>query len=185
MSRQMTPRSILDFWFDATSRTHWFVSDATFDARVRALLQGPLEEATQGRLDFWRGDADGALALCLLFDQAPRNIFRGTAEAFATDPQARDVARHILSCGFDLAYESDEQRAFAYLPFEHSEELADQDLSLRLYTERAGDPAFQRHARQHREIIARFGRFPHRNAVLGRVSTAAELAFLSASSPYT
>jgi uncharacterized protein (DUF924 family) len=120
-----------------------------------------------------------------LFDQAPRNMFRGTAEAFATDPQARDVARHILSCGFDLAYESDEQRAFAYLPFEHSEELADQDLSLRLYTERAGDPAFQRHARQHREIIARFGRFPHRNAVLGRVSTAAELAFLSASSPYT
>ena len=142
MSRQMTPRSILDFWFYATSRAHWFAADATFDASVRDLLLTPLEEATQGRLDFWRGDADGALALCLLFDQAPRNIFRGTAEAFATDPQARDVARHILSCGFDLAYESDEQRAFAYLPFEHSEELADQDLSLRLYTERAGVPPF-------------------------------------------
>jgi uncharacterized protein (DUF924 family) len=181
MSQDHSPGRILDFWFDAESRKHWFASLPAFDARVRALLLAPLRAARQGELDAWRDDPDGALALCILLDQAPRNIFRGTAEAFATDAQARDVARHILASGFDLGYASDERRAFAYLPFEHSEDLADQELSARLFAERTRDGELHRHARQHRDIIARFGRFPHRNAALGRVSTDEEAAFLSMS----
>jgi uncharacterized protein (DUF924 family) len=183
MSLTPSPRQILDFWFGAESRQHWFASSAAFDERVRDLLRDPLETAKRGDLDHWRADADSALALCILLDQAPRNLFRGTAEAFATDAQARDIARHILSSGFDLAYDSDDKRAFAYLPFEHSEDIADQDLSAQLFAGRTADVEYQRHARQHRDVIARFGRFPHRNAVLCRVSTAEEAAFLAAS-PY-
>jgi uncharacterized protein (DUF924 family) len=183
MTQTASPQIILDFWFDAGSRAHWFVSTPAFDDRVRDLLLAPFETARRGGLDAWRADADGALALCILLDQAPRNLFRGSAEAFATDAQARDVARRILSSGFDLAYDSDDRRIFAYLPFEHSEDMADQDLAVRLFAERTSDAEYQRHARQHRDVIARFGRFPHRNGALGRATTADEAAFLSAS-PY-
>jgi uncharacterized protein (DUF924 family) len=169
---------ILDFWFEPASRRHWFESSPDFDRLVRQRLGGPHAEAAAGRLDRWREQPDGALALCILLDQVPRNIFRGTAEAFASDARARSVARHILASGFDLAFPTDDHRMFAYLPFEHSEDIEDQLLSVELFTERTADARTTDYARRHCEIIRRFGRFPHRNEILGRVSTPEEVAFL-------
>ncbi len=181
MFRDPSPRFVLDFWFAAENRNHWFAPSRVFDEKVRDALLGPYLAAKGGQFESWRNDPDGALALCVLLDQAPRNIFRGAAEAYSADEHARTVARHILGCGFDLGYGSDDRRMFAYLPFEHSEDTEDQRLSVRLFTERTSDPQLLRHARQHRDIIARFGRFPQRNAVLGRVSTADETEFLKTS----
>jgi uncharacterized protein (DUF924 family) len=117
--------------------------------------------------------------LCILLDQVPRNIFRGTPRAFATDAQARAVARHAVERGFDLAIEDKDRRLFLYLPLEHSEDLADQERCVSLCRERIGDAEYLRYVVRHRDIVARFGRFPHRNAILGRASTAEEEAFLN------
>ena len=179
----MISKDVLQFWFDQANRRTWFEASTELDELVRRRLGPFYAEAAEGRLSAWKGDADGALALCVLFDQVPRNIFRGSPRAFATDPWARAVARHILASGFDRLYPTDDHRLFSYLPFEHSEDLEDQRLGLQLFTLRTADGRSARHASRHLEIIARFGRFPHRNAVLGRPSTAAELAFLKKSGP--
>ena len=169
---------VLEFWFDRANRRHWFDASADFDALVRQRLLPRHIDAVEGRLDHWKDNADGALALCILFDQVPRNAFRGTARAFATDAQARAVARHSLALRFDRSHPSDDRRMFCYLPFEHSEDLEDQILAVRLLSERTADESAADYARQHLAIITKFGRFPHRNAILGRSSTAEELAFL-------
>jgi uncharacterized protein (DUF924 family) len=169
---------VLEFWFDRANRRNWFEGSSDFDELVRQRL-GPLyAEAVEGRLNDWKNNPDGALALCLLFDQAPRNIFRGSARAFATDPQARSVARHILASDFDRLYPTDDHRLFCYLPFQHSEDIEDQRLGLRLLTARTADDRSTHYARRHLEVITKFGRFPHRNAALGRSSTSEELEFL-------
>lgn len=175
---RMTPADLLDFWFAPTSSRHWFDSAPGFDALVHQRLGASYDDAIAGRLAPWREQPDGALALCILFDQVPRNIHRGTAKAFASDPQARSVAKHILASGFDLAYPTDDHRMFAYLPFEHSEEMDDQTLCVSLFSERTADARTTGYARRHLEIIRRFGRFPHRNEALGRISTEEELDFL-------
>ena len=123
-------------------------------------------------------DVDGCIALCVLLDQVPRNMFRNDPRAFATDGKARAVSDHAVANGFDLECTTDE-RIFLYLPFEHHEDMASQDRSVALFTERVGDGTTVRYARRHREIIQRFGRFPHRNAILGRASTPEEEAFLT------
>ena len=169
----------LGFWFVPERRTDWFEVSEAFDAKVRQGLGSWHEAATSGRLEGWRESAQGCLALCILLDQAPRNIFRGSARAFATDPQALAVARHAIERGFDLAIEDQDRRLFLYLPLEHSEDLADQDLCVALCRERIDDSEYLRYAERHREIVARFGRFPHRNAILGRASTPEEEAFLA------
>lgn len=174
-----TAAEVVGFWFHPETKPLWFKGGADFDARVRRVLGPALAAAARGDLAPWEGDAEGALALVLLFDQAPRNIFRGTARAFAHDGAARRVARAALARGFDLATADPDRRAFLYLPFEHSEELADQDLAVRLFRERIGEGEYLRYAEAHREVIRRFGRFPHRNAALGRASTAAERAYLA------
>jgi uncharacterized protein (DUF924 family) len=169
---------VLKFWFDRTKRRYWFEASSDFDELVRQRL-GPFHaDAFEGCLDHWKDNPDGALALCILFDQVPRNIFRGSARAFATDSQARSVARHILELGFDRSYPTDDHRVFCYLPFEHSEDIEDQRLAVQLLSERTADDHSTEYARRHLEIITRFGRFPHRNALLGRTSTSAELEFL-------
>jgi uncharacterized protein (DUF924 family) len=171
---------VLEFWFDQANRRCWFDAAPDVDELVRQSLAQPHADAVEGRLDHWRGQPDGALALCILFDQAPRNIFRGSARAFATDARARSVARRILALGFDRSYPTDDHRLFCYLPFEHSEDLADQRLAVELLSERTADDRAIAYARRHLEIIAKFGRFPHRNAILGRTPTSAEVEFLKA-----
>ena len=169
---------VLDFWFIELGPRQWFWPDAALDERIRAHF-GALRErllATQAREVELLG-ARAAQAAVIVLDQFSRNIHRGAAEAFAADELARQLAREALACGEDSRLPP-EQRLFLYLPFEHSEELADQELSLQLH-QQLGNPEWARYAQAHRDLIARFGRFPHRNAVLGRESTPAELAALA------
>jgi uncharacterized protein (DUF924 family) len=169
---------VLEFWLDPANRRHWFEASPDFDELVRHRLAHLYAAAAEGCLDDWKDRPNGALALCILFDQVPRNIFRGSAHAFGTDTQALSVARHILTLGFDRSYPTDDHRVLSYLPFEHSEDIEHQRLAVQLLSERTADDLSTEHARRHLEIIAKFRRFPHRNAVLGRTSTAAELEFL-------
>lgn len=168
------PGDVLSFWREA-GPARWFRKDAVFDDLFRTRFLAAHEAARRGELDAWAGTADGALALLILLDQFPRNAFRGTRRMFDSDANAREVARAALEAGFDKEVEK-QLRSFFYLPFMHSEQPADQDLSVLLTQELgAGD---LRYAAMHRDIIQRFGRFPHRNVVLGRVTTAAEQQFL-------
>jgi uncharacterized protein (DUF924 family) len=172
----MTPREVLDFWFDPANQPFWFKKSAAFDEAVRHRLGDAHAAAAAGRLDDWRATPEGALALVILLDQVPRNIHRGTARAFATDDAALAVAAAAIDDGFDRGLDKD-QRLFLYLPLEHSEKLADQERSVALFTE-LGDARLTDYAVRHRDIVARFGRFPHRNALLGRASTEEEISFL-------
>lgn len=168
---------VLDFWFGELSRADWFRVDADLDRRITERLTD-LHEAVVSKIpDAAYRSADAALATILLFDQFPRNAFRGTRRAFATDGLAVQLAEATVQSGLDSALAAD-RRVFAYLPFEHSEALADQDLSVALISA-LGDAEFARYAHAHRDVIARFGRFPHRNAILGRTSTPEELAYLA------
>jgi uncharacterized protein (DUF924 family) len=171
----VTPDSIVSFWREAGPEK-WFAKDSDFDLTIRSRYLLAHEAAARGEFAAFGESAEGALALVILLDQFPRNIFRGSPHAFATDPLARAVARQALANGFAQASDA-LMRPLFYLPFTHSESLADQDLSLRLH-EAFGDPDMLGHAVQHRDIIKRFGRFPHRNRALGRETTPAELAFL-------
>ncbi len=171
--------AIFDFWYAPESRARWFDPTPTFDEEMRRALGALHEHAMAGLHDSWRGSAEGCLALCILLDQAPRNMFRGAPDAYAGDAAARTVAAQAIARGFDLAFDEDERRLFFYLPFEHSEALADQERCVALQRERIRDPNYRRSVERHHDIIRRFGRFPHRNAILGRPSTPEEIAFLS------
>ena len=176
----MSPFAVLDFWFAPTTRPFWFAPDDGFDQKVREVWLDRYRQAVAGTLDSWREAPAGCLALLLLFDQAPRHIFRNTADAFATDPLALALAHHMIDNAHDLGFRAD-RRLFVYLPFEHAECLEAQRLSLFLMRNRIGRPNLVAYAERHLRIIERFGRFPHRNAILNRTSTAEELAFLEAS----
>jgi uncharacterized protein (DUF924 family) len=181
----MNPQQVLDFWFGAGElrgrpREVWFKKDPAFDRAVGERFLPWVECAAQGGLDPWLSRPDATLALILLLDQFPRNLFRGQARAFAADAAARRATRHALQRGFDAQLLPIE-RVFVYLPLEHSEHLADQDDCFRLMLElakHAETASFHVWADKHRTIIRRFGRFPHRNAALGRESTAEEIEFL-------
>jgi len=169
-------QGVLDFWFDAETKPHWFKQSDAFDQAVAEQL-GPLyAQARAGEIDGWAVEADGLLALVILLDQVPRNLFRGTPEAFTTDAKALALARLAVDQGMDRDLGVD-QRAFLYLPFEHAEDLADQERAVALFRA-LGDATYLDFAIRHRDVIARFGRFPHRNAILGRESSAAERQFL-------
>ena len=168
----MEPSQILKFWF-GQDRKLWFEKNPAFDEEIRSRFLSWHEAGVAAKLEAWKAEPRSCLALVILFDQFPRNMFRGTARAFASDEHARVCAREILGKSWDKAMTPDEQ-IFVYLPFEHSESLEDQELSLRLFE---GNANFE-WARKHCEIIRRFGRFPHRNAALGRASTPEEIEFL-------
>lgn len=170
-----SPQSVVAFWAGAGPKK-WFAKDDTFDREIRERFLAAHEAAAQGRLSDWEDNAEGALALLILLDQFPRNMFRGNERTFATDPLARDIAARAIDRGFDRAV-PDNMRNFFYLPFQHSETLADQERGLALY--RAwGDADNIKWADIHADIIRKFGRFPHRNEVLGRQTTTEEQAFL-------
>lgn len=171
------PEEVLAFWFAPGREAQWFKRDGAFDAEVRDRL-GPLsEQALDGALDHWAGTARGALALVILLDQVPRNLFRGRARAFAGDARALALAKQAIERGFDRDLAAS-QRLFLYMPLEHCESMEEQELCVALTAALDGNPDWLDYAVRHRDIIARFGRFPHRNAVLGRRSTPEEEAFL-------
>ena len=182
-----TPDDVLTFWFadgPDTLRDTWFTHDAAFDAECRERFADTLREARSGSLDSWADTPRGALALAIVLDQFSRNLYRDSAEAFASDAKARSVARHAIERGFDRVL-TPVERVFLYLPFEHSEDMRDQDEAVRLFETLSDIPGMAGlesvidYAHRHRDVVRRFGRFPHRNAVLGRISTEAEKAFLA------
>jgi len=185
---QAGPADILRFWFEGDHlafQERWFKRDDAFDAAIRARFGTLPAAARAGALDAWAATPGGALALAIVLDQFPRNLHRGHAEAFACDAKARAVARQaVLRDRHDLKLTPTE-RTFLYLPFEHSEAMADQDLSVALFEGLRDDPVQRApggpidYAWRHWQVIRRFGRFPHRNAALGRESTAEEAAYLA------
>lgn len=179
----MTAEDVLEFWFagDPTlwRAERWFKRDDAFDAEIRSRFALAVETARDGALGNWATTAPGALALVITLDQFPRNMFRGSHLAFAGDAYARRIARAALPSAGML---TPVQRVFLYLPFEHSEDLADQDRSVALFERLRNEGDYDSvidYAHRHREVIARFGRFPHRNAVLGRENTPEEDAYLA------
>lgn len=180
----ITPE-ILDFWFgsaadnpDGAAQPFWFKSTAALDQEIRTRFVAAHESARNGAFDATAVTSDDHLAVVLILDQFSRNMFRGTPAAFACDPAALDWARKAVAMGLDQAQPPPHRRMFFYLPFEHSENLADQDESVRLF-EKLGHDEYTRHAIAHRDVIAAYGRFPHRNAILGRTSSADEEDYLS------
>ncbi|MCW8915152.1 MAG: DUF924 domain-containing protein [Magnetovibrio sp.] len=186
----MSPRTqshiiedILTFWFGDPSdadygkpQMKWFTKDDNFDAEIKARFQDVMDDAAAGKLDEMAQSPEGAVALLIALDQFPRNVYRDSPKAFEADAHARDIAAHVLDHGFDQQV-MPVMRSFMYLPFEHSEKLEDQERSIELFGELGGDSL--EWAEKHRVIIERFGRFPHRNDVLGRASTPEETAFLT------
>ena len=171
----LSAADVVAFWRDAGPDL-WFANDPSFDRRFREQFLALHEAAARGGLRAWHDPAEGSLALVLLLDQYPRNAFRGTRRMYATDEAARPVADAAIGRGHDRAVDP-ALRLFFYLPFGHSESIADQDRCVAL-AEALGEPDLGR-ARHHRDIIRRFGRFPHRNAILGRLSTPEEMGFLA------
>ena len=179
-------QAVLDYWFGDGSdparrqRELWFAGSARVDADVRERFLPAVERAERGALDHWRDTPDACLALIVVLDQFPLMIFRGEARGYLDGDLALPVARHLIERGFDAGY-TPSQRLFAYLPFEHSEDLADQERALALFgnvRDLPGMSSAYDYAVMHWEVVKRFGRFPHRNVALGRESTAEEIEFL-------
>jgi uncharacterized protein (DUF924 family) len=168
---------VLKFWFEQTATDQWFEKDPTFDASIRERFLGLHEILVSGGHNGLLADAQTALAAVIVLDQMSRNMFRDTPRAFATDPQALWVAEAAIVRGFDAGLTKD-QRMFLYLPFEHSEDLQSQARSV-AFMASLGDPELQKWAEAHRAIVDRFGRFPHRNGILGRASTPGKPSFSS------
>lgn len=172
------PIEVLDFWLGEIGSEGWYAGGAELDALIDVRFGDLWQALHDGGLDHWISGPAGALAYIVVADQFSRNIHRGNAKAFATDAKARAAARVALDNGWDMAAPEPE-RQFFYMPFEHSEDMADQDHSVTLMHERmSSDPELELHAKAHRLVIEQFGRFPFRNDALGRESTAAERAFL-------
>ena len=186
MNAAIDPRALLEFWFSDYARPLWFEKNAEFDAELTRRFANQQRAAADGHLAVWEAAPESALALVLLLDQLPRNLFRNSPRAFASDADARAVAGRAIAHGFDRDVPLD-RRIFFYLPYEHSELLSDQDRSVALFRAWVGahgpDPSEKLkeqlwYAERHQEIIRRFGRFPHRNQALGRPATEAEIEFL-------
>ena len=175
----MHSSDVVAFWVEAGPK-RWFAKDDAFDRAIRDRFEALHVQASRGELASWGETAEGALALLILVDQFPRNLYRGSAHAFATDPLAHATAERAIERGFHLQ-SAPELRPFFFLPFEHSERITDQDRSIGLceaHHDATGDADTLKWAHVHRDIIVRFGRFPHRNKCLGRITTPEEQAFL-------
>jgi uncharacterized protein (DUF924 family) len=194
------PQTVIGYWFGAQTsgfsaterRERWFGGDSDADAEIVERFEHLIEDAAGGRLDGWLATPQGILAFVLVCDQFSRQVYRGTDRAYATDTLALEVARRAIEAGHDVPLGFDE-RAFLYMPFQHAESRVDQHTAVGLFSAlRDGTPpgqrhltgSFLRHAQQHRDIVLRFGRFPHRNAVLGRDSTEEELRYLKTASHF-
>lgn len=174
---ELTPERIINFWFSDAVKKLWFNSIPEFDQALYERFHRLYRRAANDELSDWENTPQGALALAIILDQFPLNMFRGKPESFATEAKARAVSKRAIEQGFDEVLPK-EQKAFLYMPLMHSENLADQERSVELF-EKAGLDKNLRFARHHRDLIRRFGRFPHRNAVLGRESTPEEVDYLN------
>lgn len=176
MPAPVTPKDILDFW-TAAGPDRWFRKNEGFDAQIRQRFADARNSAVAGELDSWMDSAEGALALIILIDQFSRNLFRGSARTFEGDAKALRLAELAVERKFDAAFADNPLRSFFYMPFMHAEDEASQQRCIALF-EADGDQDSLKYAREHADIIARFGRFPHRNVLLGRATTPAECRFL-------
>lgn len=172
-----SPTAVVAFWREA-GQAKWFNGGAAFDGQCRERFLDPHFAAARREHEGWMDGAEGALALLILLDQIPRNIFRGSGHAFATDPLALHYANRAVDAGLDQQVEP-ELRAFIYLPFEHAEDIGDQRRSVALFGA-LGNAEYAKYAQAHLDVIERFGRFPHRNRALGRINTPDEQAWLDA-----
>ena len=175
--RKLNPNEIIAFWFSEEVRALYFRSTPEFDQEIRERFYDLWCMAKEHQLDHWMETKEGCLALVILLDQLPLNMFRNQPDGFSTEQRSRDVAHHAIDHGFDQLM-TPEQQGFLYMPFMHSESLSDQELSVKLF-EYAGLTESLKWAKHHREIVRRFGRFPHRNRILGRTSSEEELAYLN------
>lgn len=177
-----TPTDVLDFWFADETKAHWFNSTPSFDTEISQKFEAVAETLAKGPFPHvaWEADAPSALALIIMLDQFPRNMFRGTPRAFAWDGHALSVAERMVDGGWDLDIPTD-RRPFVYMPFMHAEDISAQNRCVELSGSRLDDGGSTlRHAKAHRDVIEQFGRFPYRNAVLGRDTTPEEDEFLEA-----
>ncbi|MBD3609196.1 MAG: DUF924 domain-containing protein [Gammaproteobacteria bacterium] len=181
MEKEMVrPEDILDFWFSEECRRCWFNSSDELDKKITMEYESVWQQARDGALEQWKQTAQGCLALVIILDQFPLNMYRGQAKSFSTEAASREVARYALEKEFDKAI-SEEQKLFLFLPFMHSEELADQERSVELFTQAGMETRWAEH---HRDIVRRYGRFPHRNEALGRTSTEEETAYLNSADAF-
>ena len=177
MGKATTPLDIINFWFSQEVKPLWFKKSAEFDRQIKQRFYDTYQLAKTGALDDWRDVPQNALASIVVLDQFPRNMFRGTSQAFATDTKAVELTKYAIARNYQQ-YLTNEQQAFLYMPLMHSEDIADQDLCVELFT-KLGRVDNLEFALKHQVIIERFGRFPHRNEILGRESTPAEKEFLT------
>jgi len=168
---------VLNFWFAEGMDKKWFFKDPAFDQAVEEKLLPLYEKACRGELKSWENTAEGCLALCILFDQVPRNLFRNDPKTYATDAVALEIAQSVVIKGWDKPL-TQHERIFIYIPYEHSEDLSFQEKSLDLFRALDENSDWYIYAKKHEVIVRRFGRFPHRNNILGRESTAEEIEFL-------
>lgn len=174
-------REVLHFWFKETQPQQWFQKNEQFDEQIKERFLSVYELARSGLCDSWKDSAEGCLALCIVLDQFPRNMFRNTPDMFATDMKALLVAKHAIASGYDQLLKPEERR-FIYLPFEHSENLNDQKKAVSLFeVMKKEDPMGYDYALRHLEVIEKYGRFPHRNEILGRDSSPEEEEYLAQS----
>lgn len=179
---QIQPEDIISFWYSREISPFWFRSTKQIDELIRDKFYKTWLLAEEGRLDEWSSTKEGCIALVILLDQFPLNMFRGQARGFSTEYHAIKVTKHAIEEGFDQLIE-EKYRAFLYMPLMHSENLNDQDLAVLMY-QRAGLESNLRFAQHHRDLIKRFGRFPHRNILLDRDSTQQEIDYLNSDSAF-
>lgn len=178
----MKPIEIISYWFSERIQKHWFSSTPELDKEIKTKYERTWVSAAAGELDEWKISPEGCLALIIILDQLPLNMFRGEAKSFETERQAVEVALTAINSGFDKKLSSD-KLPFLFMPFMHSEKLEEQDLSVKLYRENNFENNL-RFALHHREIVKRFGRFPHRNRIIGRESTKAEKEYLASENSF-
>ena len=183
LSDDQTITSILEYWYSESVRERWFNSTPAFDEQITSSYESLWQAAAKGDYDHWKSSADGCLALCIVLDQFPLNMYRNQKLGFSTEAQSIVIAKYAVNLGFDKQLPK-EQLAFLYMPLMHSENLQDQTFAVDLFSN-AGLENNARFARHHRDIVSRFGRFPHRNTVLGRESSTEELEYLNSKEAFT
>jgi len=183
MTNKITIEQVLNFWFTKPISNHWFNSTPEIDQQITDDYKSVWEQVQAGEFDRWKNSADGCLALCIILDQMPLNMFRGSAKSFSTEQQAVENTKHAIKEGFDNDIPND-RVAFLYMPLMHSENMDDQNLAVQCF-EKAKLEGNLKFAKHHRGIVEEFGRFPHRNKALGRRNSQAEMDYLNSDKAFT